>query len=207
MLKKAMNLLNMEKESEKFYKIFCKKTQNKDGSWEQRYYTDGRLAPSWGYQIDETASVVYGVYKHFEFTKQEKFLKENLVMCEKAISFLKKYLKDWLNIEGIDEHDKDIVQKEIEENMAKKGHKIHVSYDLWEENEGIHLYSLASIYSAFECMIKIYMYLGIGLVNYSKEVVYVALTNEEVETKWNTSMKQPKIIISHFTFLRKEKCN
>ena len=34
--------------------------------------------------------------------------------------------------------------------------KIHVSYDIWEMHEGIHLYSLASIYSAFTCIIKIY---------------------------------------------------
>ena len=91
---KAMDILNMEKETEKFYKVFCKKTQSKNGMWEQRFYTDGKLAPCWGYQIDETASVVYGVYEHYKYTKSEKFLKDNLKMCEKAIDFLKKYLKD-----------------------------------------------------------------------------------------------------------------
>ena len=59
---KAMDILNMDKETEKFYKIFCKKTQSKNGMWEQRFYTDCKLAPAWGYQVDETASVVYGVY-------------------------------------------------------------------------------------------------------------------------------------------------
>ena len=39
-------------------------------------------------------------------------------------------------------------------------HKYHVSYDLWEMHEGIHLYSLASIYAAFENMINIYNALG-----------------------------------------------
>ena len=135
---KALDILKMEKETDKFYKVFCKNTQSKNGMWEQRFYTDGRLAPCWGYQIDETASVVYGVYAHYEHTKDEKFLKDNLKMCEKAIDFLKRYVND------------------IFENT----NKYHVSYDLWEMNEGIHLYSLASIYSAFDCILKIYKILG-----------------------------------------------
>ena len=157
---KAMDILKMEKETEKFYKVFCKNTQSKNGMWEQRFYTDGKLAPSWGYQIDETASVVYGVYEHYKYTKSEKFLKDNLKMCEKAIDFLKKYVKDWLGIEGRDERDKDKVQEEIENSINRQGHKYHVSYDLWEMSEGIHLYSLASIYSAFDCILKIYKVLG-----------------------------------------------
>ena len=62
----ALDILKMEKETEKFYKTFCKNTQSKSGRWEQRFYTDGNLAPCWGYQIDETASVIYGVYNHYE---------------------------------------------------------------------------------------------------------------------------------------------
>ena len=59
---KALDILNMKKETERFYKNFCKNTQSKSGMWEQRFYTDGKLAPCWGYEIDETGSVVYGVY-------------------------------------------------------------------------------------------------------------------------------------------------
>ena len=45
--------------------------------------------------------------------------------------------------------------------MLRKLHKdrkekIPDSYDLWEMEEGVHLYSLASIYGAFEAIIKIY---------------------------------------------------
>lgn len=135
---KAMDILKMQKETEKFYKVFCKKTQSKNGMWEQRFYTDGKLAPCWGYQIDETASVVYGVYEHYKYTKSEKFLKDNLQMCEKAVDFLKRYVTD----------------------IFEETYKYHVSYDLWEMCEGVHLYSLASIYSAFDCMLKIYDVLG-----------------------------------------------
>ncbi len=158
---KAMDILKMEKETEKFYKCFCKKTQSKNGMWEQRFYTDGKLAPCWGYQVDETASVVFGVYEHYQYTKSEKFLKDNLQMCEKAISFLKKYVKDWLEIDGREERDKDKVQEEIENSINRQGHKYPVSYDIWEENDkGVHFYSLASIYSAFDKMLAIYRALG-----------------------------------------------
>ncbi len=130
----ALDILEMKKETEKFYKTFCKMTQSKSGMWEQRFYTDGSLAPSWGYQIDETASVVYGVYNHYEHTNNIKFLKDTLKMCENAIKYLKKYIDNVL--EGKEEEYK--------------------SYDIWEENEGIHTYSLAAIFSSFEKMLEIY---------------------------------------------------
>ena len=130
----SLDILGMTKETEKYYKTFCKMTQSKNGMWEQRFYTDGSLAPCWGYQIDETASVVYGIYNHYEHTKNTKFLKDTLRMSENAIKFLKTYVQNVLD--GKEEEYK--------------------SYDLWEENEGIHTYSLATIFSSFDAMIKIY---------------------------------------------------
>ena len=149
---RAFDLLKMEEETEKFYNVFCKKTQSNNGMWEQRFYTDGRLAPCWGYQIDETASVIYGVYDHYKHTKDNKFLEENLKMCEKATEFLFAYTENLLNID-----EEDLVKKELQEKY-KKYFEItkHVSYDLWEMNEGVHLYSLSSIISGLECMKKIY---------------------------------------------------
>ena len=131
---KALDILKMTKETEKFYSNFCRMTQSKNGMWEQRFYTDGKLAPCWGYQIDETASVVFGVYSHYEYTKKEEFLKVNLHMCEKAVDFLKRYVRDLFDGTG----------------------KYAPSYDLWEMYEGTHLYSLASIFGAFNSMLKIY---------------------------------------------------
>mgnify|MGYP003300934441 CR=1 FL=1 len=129
---KAFDLLKMTKETEKFYKNFCKNTQSKNGMWEQRFFTDGRLAPSWGYQIDETASVIYGVYEHYLYTKDFKFLKDNFKMIEKATKYLIKYIDKIINGEQPEK----------------------ISYDLWEMHEGISLYSLASIFASFEVMIK-----------------------------------------------------
>lgn len=135
---RALDILKMNSEASKFYNVFCKMTQSKNGMWEQRFYTDGKLAPSWGYQVDETASVVYGVYTHYEYTKDEEFLKNNLQVCEKAITFLKKYVND----------------------LFEETHKYKLSYDIWEENEGVHFYSLISILAAFDSILKIYGVLG-----------------------------------------------
>lgn len=131
---KAMYELGMEKEVEKFYKNFCQMTQSKNGMWEQRFYTDGSLAPSWGYQIDETASVIYGVYDYYTYKNDAKFLKDNLKMCEKAKSYLEKYVED----------------------ILENKNEMQLSYDIWEECEAVHTYSLASIFAALNSMLKIY---------------------------------------------------
>lgn len=169
---RALDILKMNKEAEKFYKNFCKITQSKNGMWEQRFYTDGRLAPCWGYQVDETASVVYGVYNHYQYVKDEKFLKDTLQMCEKAIDFLKRYIKD------------------IFEEKEGYKHKYHVSYDLWEMYEGVHLYSLASIYAAFSAMLNIYKVLGKGVSDFEggnrlkeEKVAKSSLEIQELQTK------------------------
>lgn len=167
---KALDILKMTKETEKFYSNFCRMTQSKNGMWEQRFYTDGKLAPCWGYQIDETASVVYGVYSHYEYTKKEEFLKVNLHMCEKAIEFLKRYVRD----------------------LFDNTHKYHVSYDLWEMNEGIHLYSLASIFAAFDSMIKMYNVLGKNVSDFENNRLKEEKVNKSINemAKLQTEIKK-----------------
>lgn len=169
----AMDILNMKKEVEKFYKVFCKNTQSRNGMWEQRFFTDGKLAPCWGYQIDETASVVYGVYNHYLKTMDKKFLKDNLKMTEKAIKFLQKYVTD----------------------VLEKENKMHVSYDLWEMYEGVHLYSMASIYSAFEAMINIYEELK---EEFTKNRVKQENVNKEKETLRKELVKLKEYCLKNF---------
>ena len=158
---KALDFIGFENMSKKFYEIFLKMTQEKNGMWEQRFYTDGRLAPCWGYQIDETAIVVYGALRHYNVIfrktgkKDKKFLKENLKMLEKAVKFLKNYMDYILG----NEETEDVVRMELEKEYNYKDRDQiykHPSYDLWENTEGIHLYSLSAIYCAFDSMIKIY---------------------------------------------------
>ncbi|MDR0978523.1 MAG: hypothetical protein LBL91_01040 [Lachnospiraceae bacterium] len=129
----GLDIIGLKMETEKFYREFCKEAQSSSGRWEQRFYTDGKLAPSWGYQIDETASVIYGLYNHYKKYESSKFLKTTTKMCEKAIENLKKYVEAILS--GTPE--------------------LPLSYDLWEENEGVHAYSMCAIYGAFDAYIKL----------------------------------------------------
>ena len=149
---KALDALGMQKETEKFYKVFCKETQSKNGMWEQRFFTDGRLAPCWGLQIDETASVVYGIYEHYKEIKDAKFLKDTLKMCENAMHFLEKYVEQLLDLK----EEEDVVKRELQEHYKERKERIPASFDIWETEEGVHLYSLASIYGALEVMPHIY---------------------------------------------------
>ncbi len=173
---KALDILKMTKETEKFYSNFCRMTQSKNGMWEQRFYTDGRLAPCWGYQVDETASVIYGVYSHYEYTQNEKFLKANLYMCEKAVDFLKRYVKDIFAQTGI----------------------YAPSYDLWEENEGIHLYSLSAIFAAFEAMLKIYNVLGDNLSDFENNRLKEEKVNKNIREIKQLQVELKKYIEENF---------
>lgn len=169
----AMDELKMKKEVDKFYKNFCKNTQSRNGMWEQRFFTDGRLAPCWGYQIDETSSVVFGVYNHFKVTQELKFLKDNLKMCEKAVNYLKKYV----------------------ENILEQNNEIHVSYDLWEMNEGISIYSISSIFAAFTAMINIYEELK---EEFTKNRVKQENVNKDKDELRKLNVKIKKYILENF---------
>lgn len=158
---KALDILNMEEQTTKFYTIFAKETQSENGMWEQRFYTDGRLAPCWGYQIDETASIVYGVYEHYKINHNKQFLKDTYKMCKTAINYLKKYASyvtaKFQNITSDTniEYDSNENLKYDNVSAEMERYTTHFSYDLWEMNEGVHLYSLSAIYAAFKAMIEI----------------------------------------------------
>lgn len=155
---KALDILNMKEATTKFYSKFCKETQSKNGMWEQRFYTDGRLAPCWGYQIDETASIIYGVYEHYKETKDKEFLKQTYPMCKKAIDALETLFMHILfatrfQLEQIKNPVESFRPLNSQKNM--ENFLTHASYDLWEMNEGIHLYSMSAIYAAYIAMAEI----------------------------------------------------
>ena len=160
---KAQDIIGMEEETSKFYSEFCKMTQSEDGRWEQRFYTDGKLAPSWGYQIDETAAVIVGLYEHYLRIKDVDFLKKNVAMIQKAIEYLKLYVDDLLS----------------------KKFSFQKSYDLWEEYEGVSLYSLSNIYAAFKAAIKL-------------NAVILPINGRENEKLDNYSLKLKQYILENF---------
>lgn len=69
---KAFAILGMHESVEKFYTIWAKKAQLDNGLFEQRYYVNGELAPSWGIQIDETAAMLIGINKFGKCRKLEE---------------------------------------------------------------------------------------------------------------------------------------
>ncbi len=194
---KALDILKMHEQTTKFYTNFSKQTQSKNGMWEQRFYTDGRLAPCWGYQIDETASIVYGVYEHYKMTKDMRLLEETYEMCQRATEALAKFpLGTFPNgISGTFGNFalKNIINENSDFFVKLSGRErliTHESYDLWEMNEGIHLYSLSAIYAAFKAMIQIKKELNISegieeLENRAENIKNYCLNNlydEETKT-------------------------
>ena len=104
----------------RFYR-WTLKVQNPDGSWDQRHYLDGFLAPCWGMQIDETGSILWGMWRHFEETGDRSFLEEVWEAVERGAEFLIGFL-------------------DPETGLPRP------SRDLWEERDGEHTYSAAAVF-------------------------------------------------------------
>ena len=73
-INKALNILGMKKLTDTFYNVWATKAQFESGIFEQRYYSTGELAPSWGVQIDETAAILIGVYENGKWRKLEDLI-------------------------------------------------------------------------------------------------------------------------------------
>jgi GH15 family glucan-1,4-alpha-glucosidase len=69
---RALALCGMKDIIYKFYNVWARKAQLDNGLFEQRYFVNGNLAPSWGVQIDETSSMLIGIN---EFGKCRDFEK------------------------------------------------------------------------------------------------------------------------------------
>lgn len=122
---RAFDLCGMREEAEKFYTVWAKRAQLPNGAWQQRYFLDGKLAPSWGVQLDEIAAIIYGVWEHYKYTKSIKFLEEMWECIKKAA--------DYLN-----------------NNIDKDSGLPRASYDLWEERIGEHTYTSGAVASALK---------------------------------------------------------
>ncbi len=66
-INEALKILGMDNLLHKFYNEWAKKTQFSNGLFEQRYYSNGQLAPSWGLQIDETCAILIGLNRHVNY--------------------------------------------------------------------------------------------------------------------------------------------
>lgn len=120
---RAFDICGMNDLAEKFFTVWAKNTQLSNGAWQQRYFLDGKLAPSWGIQIDEIASLIYGIKEHYDYNRKYSFLEEMWPTVKNGVEFL---------INNID----------TETGLPKP------SYDLWEERIGEHTYSAGSVVGA-----------------------------------------------------------
>lgn len=127
---KAFNICGMNELAEKFFTVWAKHTQLESGAWQQRYFLDGKMAPGWGIQVDEIASLIYGIKEHYDYNKGYAFLEEMWPTVKSGLEFL---------INNIDE--------ETGLPMA--------SYDLWEERLGEHTYSAGSVVGALRAGVYI----------------------------------------------------
>ena len=122
---KAFDICGMHDLAEKFFTVWAKNTQLTNGAWQQRYFLDGKLAPGWGIQIDEIASLIYGIKEHYDYVRKYSFLEEMWPTVTKGLEFL-------MN------------------NLDKETGLPRASYDLWEERIGEHAYSAASVVGALK---------------------------------------------------------
>ncbi|MCD9025602.1 glycoside hydrolase family 15 protein [Cohnella silvisoli] len=117
----AFNKAGLGALSEKFYD-WSITAQEPDGSWQQRHYNDGSLAPSWGLQMDEGASLLWGMWEYYIHSgKREAFLERMWPAVEKGAAFL-------------------FQQLDQDTGLPLP------SRDLWEEREAEHTYSAAAVY-------------------------------------------------------------
>lgn len=117
----AFNKAGLGDLSEKFYD-WSITAQEPDGSWQQRHFHDGRLAPHWGLQIDEGSSLIWGMWEYYLHSgEQAAFLERMWPSVEKGAAFLVQYLD------------------------PDSGLPLP-SMDLWEEREAEHSYSAAAVY-------------------------------------------------------------
>ena len=114
---------------------FCNDVITKDGYFMHKYRPDKSLGSSWHswvykdrpqfpIQEDETALVLYSLWKHYEFSKDLEFI-ESIYnsLIKKSADFIVSYMN-------------------TETGLPKP------SYDLWEEKFGISTFTVSSVYGA-----------------------------------------------------------
>jgi glucoamylase len=116
----ALDRAGLYELSESFYE-WTLQSQSPDGSWQQRHYHDGSLAPSWGLQIDEGASILWGMRQHYLVKRDQDFAKKVWPAVERGAAFLEAFLEPGSGLP-------------------------RPSIDLWEEREASHTYSSAAVY-------------------------------------------------------------
>ncbi|MBC7765497.1 MAG: glycoside hydrolase [Hyphomonadaceae bacterium] len=136
---------------------WAKKAQASNGSWYQRYTLDGQIAPSWGLQIDETGTLIWGIFKHYQKVKRKLFLTGLWQTVKSGADFLMHFM---------------------DENGLPKP-----TYDLWEERIGQHTYSAAAVCAGLLAAVEIATVLKKDSTQW--RVVANALQEKIASTLWH----------------------
>jgi glucoamylase len=130
----ALDKCGFNEEPERFYH-WCKRAQEPEGGLYQRYYIEAKIrGPCWSSQIDEIATVIWGIGQHFELTADRGFIESMWSTIEKAASLMCASINS----------DTSLVQ----------------SVGLWEEKFGSHTYSNAAVCGALETSARIAKLMG-----------------------------------------------
>jgi glucoamylase len=130
----ALDKCGLTEAVDRFYH-WSAEVQDDEGSWQQRYHMDGNLAPSWGLQIDETGTLVWGMLQHYQATGDVCFLESMWESAKKAVTYMLEFM-------------------DPDTGLPRP------SYDLWEERVGEHTYSSAAVYGGIRAAAEIGSILG-----------------------------------------------
>lgn len=142
----AMDRAGVHEITRRFFD-FCARVQTPDGYLLHKYNPDGSIGSSWHpwftngeaqmpIQEDETALVIYALWKHFELTQDFEFLQE---MYERFIKRAGQFLVDFR-----------------EENTGLP----LPSYDPWEEHRGVFSYTVGTVVAGLQAAARICQILG-----------------------------------------------
>lgn len=130
----ALDRAGMKEAARRFYQ-WTIKAQNSNGAWEQRHYLDGAIAPNWGLQIDETGSIIWGMWQHYLLHREEDALIEFWPSISLAANFLVGFINE------------------------KTGLPLS-SMDLWEERCGEHTYSAVAVWAGLNAAAQAALQMG-----------------------------------------------
>jgi glucoamylase len=95
-------------------------SQSPDGSWAQRHWTNGRIAPSWcPHQLDETGSALFALEAVWRGLGDDELDRELWPVARRGAELL-------------------LAFRDPETGLVRP------SFDLWEEREGVHAYTVAA---------------------------------------------------------------
>lgn len=116
----VLEQVGWHKQARRFYE-WALRVQEPQGWWEHRHFMDGQLAPSWGVQLDETGSLVWGLARHISAPEADPAFRAAVLP---ALRRAADYLCGCVDAgTGLPE----------------------ASVDLWEERTGQHLYTASAV--------------------------------------------------------------